>query len=221
MVTWRKPSRFASAIADGVAPFRDFPVRLAPSAPLAAASLTRHRPSLKNLPRLERRPHRISSWAATPKAMVTTSAEGLRGPARVGTKCKAHRHGRARRPRLGHHRKGRREDVAEGLRQERAQRVLGIDCLVMGPHRRQDRKHPENQEHDPPAPRNRSVLPIQTPVARAWLGGRRLVSYRLNGYAGRAFRSRARLDGGTQIPPSRRSLPHPYGCGRSADGEAS
>ena len=82
--------------------------------------------------------------------MVTTSAEGLRGPARVGTKCKAHRHGRARRPRLGHHRKGRREDVAEGLRQERAQRVLGIDCLVMGPHRRQDRKHPENQEHDPP-----------------------------------------------------------------------
>src|SRR5262249_31568800 len=42
------------------------------------------------------------------------------------------------------------EDVAEGLRQERAQRVLGIDCLVVGPHRRQDRKHPENQEHDPP-----------------------------------------------------------------------
>jgi hypothetical protein len=111
------------------------------------------------------------------------------------------------------------EDVAEGLRQERAQRVLGIDCLVMGPHRRQDRKHPENQEHDPP----RRVTDPRYPFKHRSLahGGRRLVSYRLNGYAGRAFRSRARLDGETQIPPSRRSLPHPYGCGRSIDGEAS
>src|SRR5262249_1989673 len=48
VVTCRKPSRLASAIADGVAPFRDFPVRRSSCAPLAAASLTRHRPGQKS-----------------------------------------------------------------------------------------------------------------------------------------------------------------------------
>src|SRR5262249_50005206 len=48
VATCRKPSRLASAIADGVAPFRDFPVRRSSCAPLAAASLTRHRPVQKS-----------------------------------------------------------------------------------------------------------------------------------------------------------------------------
>src|SRR5262249_12890307 len=44
----RKPSRLASAIADGVAPFRDFPVRRPSRTALAAASLTRYGPVQKS-----------------------------------------------------------------------------------------------------------------------------------------------------------------------------
>src|SRR5262249_55090962 len=76
-VTCRKPSRLASAIADGVAPFRDFPVRRSSCAPLAAASLTRHRPVEK--------PAAVGTPAARnwflgykAKAAVEAAAGGLR-----------------------------------------------------------------------------------------------------------------------------------------------
>jgi len=94
VVTCRKPSRLASAIADGVAPFRDFPVRRSSCAPLAAASLTRHRPVEK--------PAAVGTPAARnwflgykAKAAVEAAAGGLPEAANGGAESEAHRHERA------------------------------------------------------------------------------------------------------------------------------
>src|SRR5262249_47004814 len=118
--TCRKPSRLASASADGVAPFRDFPVRRSSCAPLAAASLTRHRPVEK------------SAAVGTPAAQnwfLRCDAKGspglLQGDFARQTsawKCKVHPNERAtqRRARVGHHRKGRRVHVDDASRRATA-----------------------------------------------------------------------------------------------------
>src|SRR5262249_18806203 len=65
------------------------------------------------------------------------------------------------------------------------------------------------------APRSRSAPPIQTPVACAWFGGGRVVPDRLNGFAGRAFRSRPRGEG--EIDLVDRAMPSVH----RGDGDAS